>query len=78
MKPDYDLDKYSVQRMVDEITMANVLLKAIDGKTMRTFAYPCGDTEIRDSSYVPDIRGDFIAARGVQGKMESRDSIDLF
>jgi sialate O-acetylesterase len=78
VKPDYDLNSYSIQRMVDEITMANVLLKAIDGKTKRTFAYPCGDTKVRDSSYVPNIKTDFVAARGVQGKMERIDAIDLY
>jgi peptidoglycan/xylan/chitin deacetylase (PgdA/CDA1 family) len=78
VKPDYDLNNYSIQRMVDEITMANVLLKAIDGKTKRTFAYPCGDSKVGDSSYVPNIKTDFVAARGVQGKMERLDAIDLY
>jgi len=28
-----------------------VLLEAIDGKTVRTFAFPCGEFMIQDSSY---------------------------
>src|SRR5882757_3358271 len=38
-----DLSKYTVARAVNEIRLNNTLLKAIDGKDKRTFAYPCGD-----------------------------------
>jgi len=78
VQPDYDLNSYSVQRIVDEIKMDNILLSSIDGKTERTFAYPCGDTMAGDSSYVNEIKGDFVGARGVEGKMQKIDEIDLF
>ena len=78
VKPDYDLNNYTVQRMVDEISMANILLHAVDGQTKRTFAYPCGDIKAGDTSYVPNIRSEFIGARGVTGKMQTLDEIDLF
>ena len=78
VKPDYDLSNYSVQRMVDEIEMENVLLQAIDGRTKRTFAYPCGDTEAGNKSYVSKIEKDFVGARGVQGKMQKIKEINLF
>jgi sialate O-acetylesterase len=78
VKSDYDLNHYTVQRMVDEIRMANIALKAIDGKSKRTFAYPCGDRKAGDSSYVEQIKKDFIAARGVEGKMQTIAEIDLF
>ena len=78
VKPDYDLNKYTVQRIVDEIQMANTLLEALDGKTKRTFAYPCGDMKAGDSSYVDKIKESFIAARGVEGKMQKINEIDLF
>jgi sialate O-acetylesterase len=78
VKSDYDLNNYSMQRLVDEIKAANVLLNAVDGKTKRTFAYPCGDTKIGDSSYVPKINNDFLAARGVEGKMQKIYEIDLY
>lgn len=78
VKPDYDLNNYTMQRLIDEITMANVLLKAIDGRTKRTFAYPCGDMKIGDSSYVDRIRDDFVGARGVERKMQRMDEIDLY
>src|SRR5438128_824262 len=41
--PDYDLDHYSFKRIRDEINTMNTILYSIDGKTERTFAYPCGD-----------------------------------
>jgi peptidoglycan/xylan/chitin deacetylase (PgdA/CDA1 family) len=78
VKPDYDMNSYTMQRLLDEITMANTLLKVIDGKTTRTFAYPCGDTKIGDSSYVDKIRKDFVAARGVEGKIQKIEEIDLY
>jgi len=78
VKPDYDLKKYTVGRMVDEIRMANTLLQTLDGKTERTFAYPCGDMKAGDSSYVEKIRADFLGARGVEGKMQKLDEIDVY
>jgi sialate O-acetylesterase len=78
VKPDYDLNTYTVQRIIDEITMANTLLEVMDGKTQRTFAYPCGDMKAGDSSYVAKIKGVFIAARGVEGKMQKINEIDLY
>ena len=78
VKPDYDLDSYSLQRMVDEIEMENVLLQAIDGRINRTFAYPCGDIEAGSKSYVSKIKKYFVGARGVQGKMQKINEIDLF
>lgn len=78
VNPDYDLNSYSVAKIVDEIQMANVLLKTIDGKTKRTFAYPCGDIKVSDSSYVREIKSEFVGARGVEGKMQKINDIDLF
>jgi sialate O-acetylesterase len=78
VKPDYDLNAYTVQRMLDEIQMANTLLEAMDGKAKRTFAYPCGDRKAGDSSYVDRIREMFPGARGVEGKMEGLREIDLY
>ncbi len=76
--PDYDLANYTMSRLLDEIKMANTLLEALDGKTGRTFAYPCGDTKIGGESYVEKIRTEFVAARGVKGRMAKLDEIDLF
>jgi sialate O-acetylesterase len=78
VKSDYDLNKYTTQRIIDEIRMANTLLETMDGKTIRTFAYPCGDMKVGDSSYVDKIKEIFIAARGVEGKMQKINEIDLY
>jgi peptidoglycan/xylan/chitin deacetylase (PgdA/CDA1 family) len=76
--PDYDLGRYTIRRIVDEIEMASALLRAIDGKAERTFAYPCGDTKVGDTSYVGDVQRLFPGARGVQGKMQTLEEIDLY
>lgn len=78
VKPDYDLNNYTVRRIVDEIRSMNVILKAIDGNTNRTFAYPCGDTKIHDTSYIEPLKNEFIAARGVKPEMLPIDKIDLY
>jgi sialate O-acetylesterase len=78
VKPEYDLSNYSMRRMLDEIEMANVFLRAIDGKTRRTFAYPCGDMKVGDSSYVESIRGEFVGARGVEGRLQTIVEIDPY
>jgi peptidoglycan/xylan/chitin deacetylase (PgdA/CDA1 family) len=76
--PDYDLNRYSVRRMIDEIQTANMLLQAMDGQTTRTFAYPCGDKKAGDSSYVGMIKARFPGARGVEGRMQRMEEIDLY
>jgi hypothetical protein len=56
----------------------NNILKAIDGKSKRTFAYPCGDIKIHDTSYLDPLKNDFVAARGVKAEMLPIDKIDLY
>lgn len=77
VNPVYDLSKYSVQRMTDEIRMTNTLLKTLDGKTARTFAYPCGDTKIGDVDYYKPVANDFVAARGTTSEMKKITEINL-
>ena len=76
--PEYDLDTYSVRRITDEIRMTNTVLETVDGKKERTFAYPCGDTTVDGVSYVDAIKGDFVAARGVQSEMVKDKNTDLY
>jgi peptidoglycan/xylan/chitin deacetylase (PgdA/CDA1 family) len=76
--PTYDLNGYTLQRIDDEIAMANTLLEVLDGKSQRTFAYPCGDMKVGDTSFVDKIKNRFIAARGVEGKMQKLQEIDLY
>ena len=78
VKPDYDMNNYTVQRMVDEIRMTNVFLEALDGKTKRTFAFTCGDMKIHDTSFIDQLKNDFVAARAVRAQMHSIDQVDLY
>jgi peptidoglycan-N-acetylglucosamine deacetylase len=56
----------------------NNILKAIDGKSKRTFAYPCGDMKIHDTLYLEPVKNEFIAARGVTPAMLPIDKVNLY
>ena len=77
VKPDYDLKNYTVQRIADEIKATNLLLQSMDGKTNRTFAFPCADIKAGDSSYVNAIKNEFVALRSVRNEMHHINEIDL-
>lgn len=77
VKPDYDLSKYTVQRMVDETRATNLLLQSMDGKTKRTFAFPCADMKAGDSLYTTSLQKDFVAMRNVRATMHKINEIDL-
>ncbi|RTQ45989.1 chitooligosaccharide deacetylase [Hymenobacter gummosus] len=75
--PDTDLSKYTVTRAVQEIRATNTLLTAIDGRTTRTFAYPCGDRTIAGQDFYAPLKADFVAARGVSSGLPSAAQVDL-
>ncbi len=75
--PDNDLSKYTVARAENEARLNNTLLRAIDGKDKRTFAYPCGDLKIGDSLFYNGLRKDFSGARGVGAGMPTIDKVNL-
>lgn len=75
--PDHDLSKYTVTRAVDEIRANNTLLAAIDGKTSRTFAYPCGDLTIGGVPFYDQLKNDFVAARGVAPGLPTAAQVNL-
>ena len=77
VKPDYDLHTYTVNRMDNEILEMNNILKAIDGKDERTFAFPCGDMKIHDSAYLDYMKYKFVAARGVKPEMLPINKVNL-
>ncbi|RYY22935.1 MAG: chitooligosaccharide deacetylase [Sphingobacteriaceae bacterium] len=77
VSPEHDLSKYSVSRAVDEIRINNTLLKAIDGKDKRTFAYPCGDRKIGDVFFYDQLKNDFVAARGVSSGLQNAQEVAL-
>jgi len=74
---DYDLSKYTITRAVNEIKLNNTLLKAIDGRDKRTFAYPCGDLTIGGVNFYDQLKNDFVAARGVGSGMQAAADVNL-
>lgn len=75
--PENDLSHYTVTRAVNEIRACNTLLSAIDGKRVRTFAYPCGDMTINGTPFYDHLQKDFAGARGVTGAMDAIDKVNL-
>jgi peptidoglycan/xylan/chitin deacetylase (PgdA/CDA1 family) len=74
---DHDLSKYTVARTQEEIRINNTLLKAIDGKNSRTFAYPCGDEKIGDVYFYTGVQNEFVAARGVAPGLQTAGQVNL-
>jgi sialate O-acetylesterase len=74
---EHDLSKYTVARAVEEVRINNTLLKAIDGKTNRTFAYPCGDEKIGGEYFYKALRPEFAGARGVSGGLQTAQQVNL-
>lgn len=77
VKPDTDLTQYSLPRITADIRAMNALLFAIDGKTKRTFAYPCGDTKIGGTPYLSGQKELFVGARGVRAGITPAAQVDL-
>ena len=77
VNPDFDLSKYTVSRAVSEIRLNNTLLKAIDGKDIRTFAYPCGDLAIGNVYFYNELKADFAGARGVSAGLQTAGNVHL-
>jgi sialate O-acetylesterase len=78
VKPHYDLGKYPLERIQDEIKMCNAYLESIDGKKKRTFAYTCGDKKSAEVEFMPTLKEDIFSARGVVGQLQSIDEIDPY
>lgn len=62
-----NIKNYSVERMLQELTLANNILKSVDGKSARSYAYPCGDATAGGESYVARIKELFVGARFIRG-----------
>lgn len=63
IRPEYDLRNYTPEQIVAELKLASTLLKAIDGKDKRTFAFTCGDCFAGDYDFSKEIEKLFVAAR---------------
>ncbi len=77
VSPESDLSKFTVARAQNEIKINNTLLHSIDGKTIRTFAYPCGDRTIKGEDFYKPIEHLFVGARGVQPGLQHLNEVDL-
>lgn len=75
--PENDLANYTTAQIVREIRMTNVFLKALDGKSERTFAFTCGDTETSEGSFVEAIEDQFVALRGVHADVNRIGEMDF-
>jgi peptidoglycan/xylan/chitin deacetylase (PgdA/CDA1 family) len=62
----YNIDDYVIQEIVDEVTVANSFLHAIDGRSERTLTAPCGDIVVSGENYIPAVRGLFVAVKGFE------------
>ena len=54
--PANDSGHYTIYGILREIDMQNNFLFAVDGKSTRTYAYPCTETEVGGRSYVDSLR----------------------
>ena len=63
VQPQRDLDTTSAAQMVDQVSVANTMLYAIDGKRERTFTAPCGDRLAAGKDYLGALRGQFVAIK---------------
>ena len=75
---DYDLSRYSLARILDEIRMTNLFLQALDGKKERTFAFTCADMKVGDTSFINYLKNDFVAARAVRSELHTIDKVKLY
>jgi sialate O-acetylesterase len=74
--PEYDLDSYTLDRLLSELYTANSLLKAVDGRDERSFAYTCTNHTIQGVSFVDQMRELFPAARGEGDIPVSMENLD--
>lgn len=77
----YDMDKYSLAQMLGEISLANHFLQALDGKTSRTFAYPCGHHEVDGQDFKASLSAYATAARDaseLQSEIPTIQRLDLY
>ncbi|GAB2644348.1 hypothetical protein GCM10027035_43230 [Emticicia sediminis] len=77
VKPEYDLSKYSLRKMQDEVKMCNAYLKSIDGKDKRTFAFTCGHKKVIEGEFIQTLTNEFVAARSVRSQMHSINEQNL-
>ena len=68
VKSYHNIDDYAIEEIVDEVTVANSFLHAIDGRNERTLTVPCGDFMASGENYIPAVRELFIAIKGFESE----------
>lgn len=59
------LNEKTVSDMLNEITVANTLLTAIDGYTTHTLTPPCFDQMTKDGNYIDAVKDQFIGIKSL-------------
>lgn len=67
VEPQRNLDTTTAAQMQDQILLANVMLKALDGRDERTLTIPCGDTRAQDGDYRLRVAPAFVAIKWGSG-----------
>ena len=78
VKPEYDLNKYTHEQIIAELKTANTLLKAIDGKTERTFGFTCSNYIAGGTDFLGDVERIFSAARCDGPVPETMEGYNVF
>lgn len=82
LRPRFANENYNANAIIREIHMMNNMLFAIDGKSERTYAYPCCQTIVGGKDYVDTLRltGLVTAARVGGGKVPITNlkTLDLY
>jgi hypothetical protein len=78
VKPEYDLANYTIEQIIAELEIANVLLHAVDGKIKRTYAYTCGDHQVGGQNFSDKISHLFTGARAAGDLPESMNDVNLY
>jgi hypothetical protein len=56
MPPQYNSESYSVQTLLSEINVMNILLTAIDGQPKHAFGTPCAQTKVGGQDYIGPLQ----------------------
>lgn len=79
VKPYYDLNQYTLHQFEEEVRLTNIMLRAIDGRQNRTFAYTCGDMEVDGGKSVIEVLKRHVsAARTVEYGSHDRAKFDSY
>jgi peptidoglycan/xylan/chitin deacetylase (PgdA/CDA1 family) len=76
--PENDLDHIPAAAMAAQVRLGNTMLRAIDGRSERTFTLPCGDRLAAGTPYLPLVAAEFVAIKaGDGGVVPDMATLDL-